>query len=200
MKVMKMNEIIKMKNFEKQIRKRFEESQKVIKKSQNLTLKIDKSVNIILSSLREGGKIIIFGNGGSAADAQHMSAEFIGRFILERKSIPSLALTTDSSILTSIGNDYKFEDIFSRQCESLVNENDIVIAISTSGNSPNIIKAVKTCIKKNAKIIALTGNDGGKLKNLCNILLNIPSKETPRIQEGHRTIIHIICELVEKEI
>ena len=195
-----MNEIMKMKNFEKQIKKTFEESQKIIKKSQNLTLKIDKSVNIILSSLREGGKIIIFGNGGSAADAQHMSAEFIGRFILERKSIPSLALTTDSSILTSIGNDYKFEDIFSRQCESLVNENDIVIAISTSGNSPNIIKAVKTCIKKNAKIIALTGNDGGKLKKLCSILLNIPSKETPRIQEGHRTIIHIICELVEKEI
>ena len=195
-----MNEIMKMKNFEKQIKKTFEESQKIIKKSQNLTLKIDKSVNIILSSLREGGKIIIFGNGGSAADAQHMSAEFIGRFILERKSIPSLALTTDSSILTSIGNDYKFENIFSRQCEALVNENDIIIAISTSGNSPNIIKGVKTCIKKNAKIIALTGNDGGKLKNLCNILLNIPSKETPRIQEGHRTIIHIICELVEKEI
>ena len=195
-----MNKIIKKKNFEKQIKNRFEESHKIIKKSQSLTLKIDKSVNMILDSLRVGGKIIIFGNGGSAADAQHMSAEFIGRYLLERKSIPSIALTTDSSILTSISNDYKFEEVFSRQCEALVNQNDIIIAISTSGNSPNIIRGIKTCMKNGAKVIALTGKDGGKLKNLCNILLNIPSNETPRIQEGHRTVIHIICELVEKEI
>jgi len=195
-----MSKQTKKNNFETQIKKTFDESYKIIKKSKNLTLKIDKSVNMILEALRAGGKIVIFGNGGSAADAQHMSAEFIGRYILERKSIPSLALTTDSSILTSIGNDYKFENIFSRQCEALVNQNDIIIAISTSGNSPNIIKGIKTCVKKDAKIIALTGNDGGKLKNLCDILLNIPSKETPRIQEGHRTVIHIICELVEKEI
>ena len=198
--MIEMNERMKKKNFEKQIKNRFEESQKIIKKSQILTLKIDKSVNMILDSLRVGGKIIIFGNGGSAADAQHMSAEFIGRYLLERKSIPSISLTTDSSILTSISNDYKFDQIFSRQCEALVNQNDIIIAISTSGKSPNIIKGIKMCIKKGAKVIALTGKDGGKLKKLCDILLNIPSNETPRIQEGHRTVIHIICELVEKEI
>jgi len=190
----------KKRNFEVEIRKQFDNSSKIITKSQNLTLKINKTINLILQSLETGGKIIIFGNGGSAADAQHMSAEFIGRYLLERKSIPSIALTTDSSIITSIGNDYDFEDIFSRQCESLVNKNDIVIAISTSGNSSNVVKGVKTCNKKGGKIIALTGKDGGKLKNLCEILLNIPSNETPRIQEGHRTVIHIICELVEKEI
>ena len=195
-----MDKRMKEKNFEKQIMNRFESSCKIIKKSQSLTLKIDESVKVILYSLRSGGKIVIFGNGGSAADAQHMAAEFIGRYLLERKSIPSIALTTDSSILTSISNDYKFEEVFSRQCEALVNSNDIIIAISTSGKSPNIIKGIKTCVKKGAKVIALTGKDGGKLKNLCEILLNIPSNETPRIQEGHRTVIHIICELVEKEI
>jgi len=190
----------KKKNFEIEMEERFNDSSQVITESKNLTSKINKSVNMILESLEKGGKIIIFGNGGSAADAQHMSAEFIGRYILERKGIASIALTTDSSILTSIGNDYKFEDIFSRQCEALVNENDVIIAISTSGNSPNVVKGVKTSIKKGGNIIALTGKDGGKLKNLCKILLNIPSKETPRIQEGHRTVIHIICEFVEKEI
>ena len=195
-----MDKRMKEKNFEKQIMNRFESSCKIIKKSQSLTLKIDESVKMILDSLRSGGKIVIFGNGGSAADAQHMAAEFIGRYLLERKSIPSIALTTDSSILTSISNDYKFEEVFSRQCEALVNSNDIIIAISTSGKSANIIKGIKTCVKKGAKVIALTGKDGGKLKNLCEILLNIPSNETPRIQEGHRTVIHIICELVEKEI
>ena len=195
-----MDKRMKEKNFEKQIMNRFESSCKIIKKSQSLTLKIDKSVKMILDSLRSGGKIVIFGNGGSAADAQHMAAEFIGRYLLERKSIPSIALTTDSSILTSISNDYKFEEVFSRQCEALVNSNDIIIAISTSGKSPNIIKGINTCVKKGAKVIALTGKDGGELKNLCEILLNIPSNETPRIQEGHRTVIHIICELVEKEI
>lgn len=195
-----MNDNKKKNNFEHQIRKRFEDSSKIILKSQNLTSKINNTINMILKSLENDGKIIIFGNGGSAADAQHMSAEFIGRYLLERKSIPSIALTTDTSILTSIGNDYQFEDVFSRQCEALVDKNDIIIAISTSGNSTNIINGVKTCKKKGCKVIALTGSNGGKLKNLCEIMLNIPSKETPRIQEGHRTIIHIICEFVEREI
>ncbi len=195
-----MSKQIKTKNFESEIKKIFKDSNKVILKSQNLSVKINVSVKMILDALENKKKIIIFGNGGSAADAQHMSAEFIGRYLLERKSIPSIALTTDTSILTSIGNDYKFENIFSRQCESLVNKNDIIIAISTSGNSPNVIKGVKTSIKKGAKIISLTGKDGGKLKKLSDILLNIPSMNTPRIQEGHRIVIHIICELVEREI
>ncbi len=195
-----MSKQIKTKNFESEIKKIFKDSNKVILKSQNLSVKINVSVKMILDALENKKKIIIFGNGGSAADAQHMSAEFIGRYLLERKSIPSIALTTDTSILTSIGNDYKFENIFSRQCESLVNKNDVIIAISTSGNSPNVIKGVKTSIKKGAKIISLTGKDGGKLKKLSDILLNIPSMNTPRIQEGHRIVIHIICELVEREI
>lgn len=195
-----MSKQIKTKKNESEIKKIFKDSNKVILKSQNLSVKINVSVKMILDALENKKKIIIFGNGGSAADAQHMSAEFIGRYLLERKSIPSIALTTDTSILTSIGNDYKFENIFSRQCESLVNKNDVIIAISTSGNSPNVIKGVKTSIKKGAKIISLTGKDGGKLKKLSDILLNIPSMNTPRIQEGHRIVIHIICELVEREI
>ena len=183
-----------------QITQIFEQSIDTLNKSISLTSDINNAINLITDSIKNGNKLIIFGNGGSAADAQHMSAEFIGRYLLERKSIPSISLTTDSSILTSISNDYKFEEVFSRQCEALVNENDVIIAISTSGKSPNIIKGIKMCIKKGAKVIALTGKDGGKLKKLCDILLNIPSNETPRIQEGHRTVIHIICELVEKEI
>ena len=194
-----MNKQTKKKNFEIEIKKRFNDSSKIITKSQNLTLKINKTVNLILEGLKNGKKIIIFGNGGSAADAQHMAGEFIGKYLLERKSIPAISLTTDTSILTSIGNDYGFEDIFSRQCEALVEKEDIIIAISTSGKSRNVIKAVKTCIKKGGKIISLTGKDGGKLRNMSKILLNIPSIETPRIQEGHRIVIHIICELVEKE-
>jgi len=176
----------------------FEDSLNCILESKKLSIEIEKVIQFIIQAYKNNNKVIIFGNGGSAADAQHMSAEFIGRYLLERKSIPAISLTTDTSILTSIGNDYKFEDIFSRQCEAIVNKNDIVIAISTSGNSPNIVKGVKTCIKKGCKIIALTGKDGGKLKNICEVLLNIPSKETPRIQEGHRIVIHVICQLVEE--
>ena len=192
-----MDKRMKEKNFEKQIMNRFESSCKIIKKSQSLTLKIDKSVKMILDSLRSGGKIVIFGNGGSAADAQHMAAEFIGRYLLERKSIPSIALTTDSSILTSISNDYKFEEVFSRQCEALVNSNDIIIAISTSGKSPNIIKGINTCVKKGAKVIALTGKDGGELKKLSDFNLNIESDSTQRIQEMHILVGHIICDIIE---
>ena len=127
-----------------------------------------------------------------------MAAEFIGRYLLERKSIPAISFTTDSSILTSIGNDYGFEKTFSRQCEALVEKNDTVIAISTSGNSKNVLEAVKICKRKGAKIIGLTGKDGGKLKNIVDLLIAVPSLSTPRIQEGHRIIIHTICELVEK--
>lgn len=181
------------------ILKLFDESSKIILKSKILSKDILDVVSIITKALKNGRKIIIFGNGGSAADAQHMAAEFIGRYLIERKSIPAIALTTDTSILTAIGNDYSFDKVFSRQCESLVEKNDIIIAISTSGNSSNIIQGINAAKKRGAFTISLTGKSGGKLKSISNITIRVPSDQTPRIQEAHRTIIHIICELVEKQ-
>jgi D-sedoheptulose 7-phosphate isomerase len=183
-------------NIEK-IDKLFIESSDVILKSKILSQKINDTIKLIILSLEQKKKILIFGNGGSASDAQHMAAEFVSRYLLERLSLPAIALTTDTSILTSIGNDYHFDKIFSRQCESLVNEGDIVIAISTSGKSKNVILGIEESKRKGAKIISLTGNNGGILNQISDICLEIPSNETPRIQEGHRILIHIICELVE---
>lgn len=179
------------------INKLFTESSAVVLKSKILSQKINDSIKLIILSLEQKKKILIFGNGGSAADAQHMAAEFVSRYLLERLSLPAIALTTDTSILTSIGNDYHFDKIFSRQCESLVNEEDIIIAISTSGKSQNVILGIEEAKRKGAKIISLTGNNGGVLNEISDICLEIPSNETPRIQEGHRILIHIICELVE---
>ncbi len=183
-------------NLEK-INELFIQSSDVILKSKILSQKIDDSIRLITLSLENKKKILIFGNGGSAADAQHMAAEFVSRYLIERLSLPAIALTTDTSILTSIGNDYDFDKIFSRQCESLVNEGDIIIAISTSGKSQNVILGIEEAKQKGAKIISLTGNNGGILNEISDICIEIPSSETPRIQEGHRIIIHIICELVE---
>ena len=183
-------------NLEK-INKLFIESSDVILKSKILSQKIDDSIKLITLSLENKKKILIFGNGGSAADAQHMAAEFVSRYLIERLSLPAIALTTDTSILTSIGNDYNFNKIFSRQCESLVDKGDVVIAISTSGSSQNVILGIEEAKRKGAKIISLTGNNGGILNQISDICLEIPSNETPRIQEGHRILIHIICELVE---
>ena len=184
----------------KEINKLIEDSSKIILKSKSLSLQIELSIKMILETLKIKKKILIIGNGGSAADAQHMAAEFIGRYLLERKSIPAISLTTDSSILTAIGNDYGFEKVFSRQCEALVEKNDTVIVISTSGNSKNLLEAVKICKKNEAKIIGLTGKSGGKLKNHVDLLIPVPSNSTPRIQEVHRIVIHTICEIVEKKI
>jgi len=142
----------------------------------------------------------LFGNGGSAADAQHIAAELVGQYKLKRKSLPAIALTTNTSILTSIGNDYGFDKIFERQIESLVTNKDIAIGISTSGNSENVLRGILKAKKIGAKTIAFTGNDGGKLKGAVDILLNIPSNNTPRVQEAHITIGHIICGIVESEI
>ncbi len=186
-------------NLEK-IKKLFDQSSDLILNSKILSEKIDNAISLIISSLQNGNKILIFGNGGSAADAQHMAAEFVSRYLIERKSIPAIALTTDTSILTSISNDYSFDKIFSRQCESLVNQGDIVIAISTSGKSKNVILGIEEAKKHGAQIISLTGYDGGILNEKSDICLEIPSRETPRIQEGHRIIIHIICEIVERKI
>jgi D-sedoheptulose 7-phosphate isomerase len=145
-----------------------------------------------------GGKVLIFGNGGSAADAQHIAAEFVNRFKMERPPLPAVALTTDSSILTSIGNDYDFNDTFLKQVSALGNENDIVWGISTSGNSENVVRALREAARNDIKIIGFTGRDGGKMKGLCDIIFQSPSENTARIQEIHIAAAHIICQLVDE--
>jgi D-sedoheptulose 7-phosphate isomerase len=187
-------------NIQEEIHKIFDESSNIIKISSTLSKEIEISVEQILRSLSHGKKIVIMGNGGSAADAQHIAAEFIGRFKMERTSIPAISLTTDTSILTSLGNDYSFDDIFKRQIEGLVNPGDVVIGISTSGNSINVKNALQLARKKNAKTIGLLGKKGGIIKKYADISIIVDSSSTPRIQEVHRLIYHIICELVEKKI
>ena len=151
----------------------------------------------ITKAIQDGRKIILFGNGGSASDAQHIAAEFVGRFERERCAWPAIALTTDSSILTALGNDYGIQKIFSRQIEALGKPGDVAIAISTSGNSPNVIAGVKTAQEKDIRVIGITGEDGGKLSTMCDLVLRVPSNRTARIQESHITILHAICEVVE---
>ena len=182
------------------IEKVFLESSQLIKNSSYLSSDIIECADIIIKSLKKGKKIILFGNGGSAADAQHIAAEFVSRFNLERKSIAAIALTTDTSIITSIGNDYSFNMIFSRQCESIVSKDDVVIAISTSGNSLNVLNGLKTSKKNGAKTIGLLGNNGGKIKSIVDNHIIIKSKSTARIQEVHRIVSHLICDLVEKKM
>ncbi|MBZ4643668.1 MAG: Phosphoheptose isomerase-like protein [Deferribacteraceae bacterium] len=152
----------------------------------------------IAKTFIRGGKLFIFGNGGSASDAQHIAAEFVNRFKMERPPLPAIALTTDTSIITSIGNDYSFEDIFLKQVQALVNESDIALGISTSGNSENVLRALKYLAKNNIKTIGFTGKDGGKMNGLCDIIFNVDSNTTARVQEIHIQAAHIICELVDE--
>ena len=161
---------------------------------------IEKAIEAMCSALRAGKKVLLMGNGGSAADAQHIAAELVSRFKKERKAIPAISLSTDTSILTAIGNDYGFGKVFERQIEALGNKGDVVIGISTSGNSENVYRAMKLAKEMGLKTIGLLGNDGGKIKDFSDIPLIVPSKNTPRIQEAHITIEHIICEGVEKKI
>jgi D-sedoheptulose 7-phosphate isomerase len=157
-------------------------------------------IHAIRDSLRRGNKILIFGNGGSAADAQHIAAEFVNRFLFERTPLPAIALTTDSSILTSIGNDADFSLIFSRQIEALGRKGDIAWGITTSGRSPNVLEGFRKAKKMGMVVLALTGNDGGEALRMADYGLNVNSISTPRIQETHITVGHIICELVEREL
>jgi D-sedoheptulose 7-phosphate isomerase len=175
----------------------FDKSLDIISSSKDLSYIISDATDRIITSLQNNGKIVIFGNGGSAADAQHLAAEFIGRFEKERDAIPAISLTTDSSIITSIGNDYSFDKIFERQCEALLEPNDILFVISTSGNSSNVINGVKVAKKKNIPSIGLLGNNGGNLKDYVTIPIIIQSNSTPRIQEVHRIILHAICQIIE---
>lgn len=185
---------------EQKIKEIFQEVISVKEKTlkENLS-QIVQSAEAITMVLRNGGKLVIFGNGGSAADSQHLAAEFIGRFQRERCALAAISLTTDTSIITSLGNDYGFERVFSRQIEALGLNKDIALAISTSGNSPNVLEAVKVAKQKGMKTISLTGNDGGKLAKMTDININVPSKVTARIQEAHICVGHIICELVEEK-
>ena len=173
---------------------------KIIQNDIILIEKISQVSQIIIDSFNAGGKLLIAGNGGSAADSQHISAEFVSRFQFDRPGLPCIALTTDTSALTAIGNDYGFSNLFKRQLQSIATNKDIFIGITTSGNSENIIKAVKYCKSKKIKSIGLTGSNQGKIDELVDILINVPSNKTAHIQESHIMIGHLLCMLVENKL
>lgn len=171
-----------------------------IKNLEDISDKIEDAGYLMVETLKNGGKLIIFGNGGSAADSQHIATEIISKFRKERKALPAIALSTNTSILTAVANDYGFDAVFSRQVEALACKGDLAIAISTSGNSPNIVKAADKAKEKNMKVIALTGSSGGELAKYADVLINVPSSETSHVQEGHLAVYHILCHLVEEEL
>lgn len=181
------------------IRKAFEESISVKQQfvNDNLDTIIEVS-KILAETFNRGGKLILFGNGGSATDASHIAAEFVNRLKRERPALPAIALTTDMAIVTSIANDYDFSDVFVRQLKALAQEGDVVIAISTSGSSPNVIKAVEVAKKKKLKTIAFTGAKGDRLASKTDYVFAVPSTNTPRIQETHITLGHVLCQMVEE--
>ena len=160
---------------------------------------LEIAANLCIASLKNGGKILIFGNGGSAADAQHIAAELVGRYKVERKGLAAIALTTDTSALTSIGNDYGYKHVFDRQVEALANKGDVVIGISTGGSSDNVISALTLANELGCKTIGLSGRDGGEMNTVCDINLVVPAEDTPRIQEMHIVIGHTICHLIDLE-
>jgi D-sedoheptulose 7-phosphate isomerase len=159
-----------------------------------------EAASAIVTCLRAGKKVLLFGNGGSAADAQHLAAEFVGRFVRERRALPAIAFTTDSSILTAVGNDYGFDQVFSRQVQAFGTAGDVALGITTSGNSPNVLHALKEARALGLKTIGLAGRDGGALKGLVDFPIVVPSKNTARVQECHLAIEHLLCELVEEEM
>jgi D-sedoheptulose 7-phosphate isomerase len=158
---------------------------------------VEAAATIVVEALKSGNKILLCGNGGSAADAQHIAAELTGRYKTQRRGLPGIALTTDTSALTAIGNDYGYDRVFDRQVESLANKGDVIIGISTSGNSKNVINALKLGHEIGCKTIGLTGRDGGAMNEVCNINLVVPSHNTPRIQEMHILFGHTICQIID---
>ena len=171
-----------------------------IKVAQDCGRTIVQAASIITSCLQSGGKLLLFGNGGSAADAQHLAAEFVGRFVAERRGLSAVALTTDSSILTAVGNDYGFEQVFARQIQALGRPGDIAIGISTSGTSPNVLEAVKAARSQGLRTIGLSGKDGGALAQAVDIAIVVQSDHTAQVQECHIAIGHLLCELTEREL
>ncbi len=188
-------------NMVEEIQQTFAESIAVKQKSlERLTDTIADIAEVIVESLSNGGKLLLCGNGGSAADAQHIAAEFICRFVRNRQALPAIALTTDTSIITAAGNDFSFDEVFSRQVDALGAPGDVLLAISTSGNSPNVIKAVESAKRNRVTVIGFTGESGGKLRDMCDICLCVPSTVTARIQEVHITAAHAICSIAEKRL
>jgi D-sedoheptulose 7-phosphate isomerase len=159
---------------------------------------IARAAEMLIRCVEGGGKVLLFGNGGSAADAQHIAAEFTGRFVRERRPLPAIALTTDTSALTAIGNDYGYDQVFERQVRALAAPGDLAIAISTSGNSPSVLNAVSACRELGVATIALTGASGGKLLGACDVTIRIPCPTTARVQECHLLIEHILCEAIDQ--
>jgi len=181
------------------VRQRVEESIRVKQRfPEELVSGIASAAQKIIEAYRKSGKLILFGNGGSAADAQHIACELVGKFLKERRPLQAISLSANSSVLTCLGNDYGYDRVFERQVEAIAKRGDVVVGISTSGNSVNVTRALKLAKKIGCTTIGMTGRSGGKLKAVVDILLNIPSKETPRIQESHTLVGHIICELVER--
>ena len=179
----------------------FEESAAVkLKFARENADKILEVVQLISQAFREGKKLLIFGNGGSATDASHIAAEFVNRFLMERPPLPAIALNTDVAVLTSISNDYEYSQVFSKQLSALGHEGDVVIGISTSGNSPNVIKALEVAKKNGMRTVILTGGSGGKLAGMADFTFIVPTKHTPRIQETHITLGHTICQMVDEEL
>jgi D-sedoheptulose 7-phosphate isomerase len=191
------------KGFENRVTELIEASiatKQTLLRSPEVVLTVAKVSEILVTALKQGNKALLFGNGGSAADAQHIAAELVGRFAFDRPALPALALSVNSSCVTAIGNDYGFDRVFSRQLEALARPGDIAIGISTSGNSANVLRAMLTAKGLGLKTIVLTGSSGGSLRNTVDYCICVPSDETPRIQECHILIGHIISELVEREI
>ncbi len=186
---------------EEKIKKMLLESADVLKKtSEKHSSEISKAADLVIECLRRGNKVLLAGNGGSATQASHIAAEFTGRYKLERKGLPAIALTTDLAAITAISNDYGFDAVFQRKLQALGNKGDVLILLSTSGNSKNILNAEEEAKSIGIKTIALLGKEGGKHKGLSDIEIIVPSMNTPKIQETHLAILHIICELVEEEL
>lgn len=181
------------------ILKLIEDHEKVIETLYREISTIENIAKVMTDALKKGNKILLAGNGGSAADSQHFAAEIVVRFQKERKALPAVSLTTDTSILTAAGNDYGFEKVFSRQVEALANEGDVFVCFSTSGNSPNILKAAEAANRAGCKTIGFLGRGGGVIRGLCDIALVVDSPVTARIQEAHALVYHIICELIEND-
>jgi len=180
------------------IKKEFELHLQTIQDVQNnMETKLESAAKLVVETLKNGNKILIFGNGGSAADAQHFAAELTGRYKTERRGLPAIALTTDTSALTAIGNDYGYDRVFDRQVESLASKGDLLIGISTSGNSKNVLNAFTLGKEIGCNIIGMSGRDGGAMNEASNINLVIPSNDTPRIQEMHILFIHTLCQIVD---
>ena len=183
------------------IEKVIEEKQALLKKIQEGYLADVEAVgNMLAQILKSGGKILLAGNGGSAADAQHFAGEIVGRFTMERKSLPALSLCVDPSVMTCVANDYGYDQVFARQICGLGKSGDAFVAISTSGNSENLIKALTVAKQNGLKTVGLLGKGGGKIKSLCDHALVVPSDSTPRIQETHTLTVHILCQMIEQEI